>query len=73
MIRYMRNGQRDSSISFKEGEGFLTNFFRLLGHPASTCELVYLAPITAGGKPRKELAQQARQVIVDAFESLEPA
>ncbi|MFT5140080.1 MAG: 1-acyl-sn-glycerol-3-phosphate acyltransferase [Lysobacterales bacterium] len=68
MIRYVRDGQRDSDITFRDGENFMVNFIRLLGHPSCVCEVVYLEPIHIADSPRKDLAAQARLAILDAFE-----
>lgn len=68
MIRYVRKGRRDAEISFRDDERFMGNFIRLLGHPATTCELRFLAPMDASKRPRKELAEDSRSAIVHAFE-----
>lgn len=68
MIRYMRKGQRDPDISFRDDEHFMGNFIRLLGHPASICELKFLTPMDATNMPRRQLAEASRAIIVDAFE-----
>jgi 1-acyl-sn-glycerol-3-phosphate acyltransferase len=69
MIRYVRNGQRDADITFREGENFVMNFLRLLGHPSCVCEVVYLEPILVAESARKDLATQARAAILDAYEA----
>lgn len=68
MIRYMRDGRRDAGISFRDNEHFMANFIRLLGHPATTCELQFLEPIPAANRPRRELAERSRLAIIEAFE-----
>ncbi len=69
MIRYVRNGVRDPDITFLDKENFMTNLIRLLGRPASVCQLRYLPPIEAAGRPRRELADQARAMVLNAFEA----
>ncbi len=68
MLRYMRKGLRDPDITFAEGENFMTNALRLLGRPASVCEVEFLPGIQAADRPRKEIASEARDLILAAFE-----
>ncbi len=68
MIRYMREGRRDPGITFRENEHFIGNVLRLLGRPASICELRFLAPMQVAGQARKELAGRARALISKEFE-----
>jgi len=70
MIRYLRNGQRDSELTFIDDENFVMNFLRLLGRPSSVCELKYLSPIAPEGRPRKLIAEQAQRAVMVAYEGV---
>jgi lyso-ornithine lipid O-acyltransferase len=71
MIRYLRDGAIDLDMSFYDDEHFVMNFLRLLGRPSCTCEVQFLAPLPAAGRPRRELALEAQAAVTDAY--LEPA
>jgi len=68
MIRYKRDGRRDPGMTFMENETFMGNIVRLLGRPSSICEIRFLQPTQAEGRPRKELAGWAQAAITHEFE-----
>ncbi|NND43972.1 MAG: 1-acyl-sn-glycerol-3-phosphate acyltransferase [Xanthomonadales bacterium] len=67
MIRYLRNGELDPDMTFRGDESFAMNFLRLLGRPGCTCELVFLEPLPAAGRPRRELAAAAQAAVAQAY------
>lgn len=67
MIAYLRDGMLDPEITFREDESFMMNFLRLLGRPACRCEVRFLAPMAAGGRPRRELAAAAHAAVTTAW------
>ena len=69
MVRYMRDGERDDDISFREDESMLVNFSRLLGRPSVIAEVHFLPPIISIDKPRRELADAVRAAVIAAYES----
>lgn len=64
-------GERASAqqvVAFGRRESFLANFLRLLGEPARTATVHFLAPIPPGeADGRRRLAELARQRIIDAL------
>jgi len=69
MVRYIRAGQRDDDISFREGENMMMNIFRLLARPGATADIHFLPLLDATGKPRRTLADAARAAVVDSYEA----
>lgn len=69
MVRYMRDGRRDDDFSFRPGESMLKNFGRVLARRGVTAEVHYLPAISAGGKPRRELAEACRAAVIDSYET----
>jgi 1-acyl-sn-glycerol-3-phosphate acyltransferase len=69
MIRYLRDGRHELSMTFLPGENFMRNFFRLLGQKPVQAELEILPLIDPEGKQRRELATTAETVIRAAYES----
>lgn len=67
MLRYVRDGRRDPDMTFFASENFIVNALRLLGRPSSACELQFLEPIQPDGRSRKELAEQSRSMVEQAF------
>jgi 1-acyl-sn-glycerol-3-phosphate acyltransferase len=67
MIRYVSKGRRDPDMSFFASESFIANALRLLGRPASICELAFLDPIPSQGHSRKALAEHSRAAVDAAF------
>ncbi len=67
-LRYGAHGSAQPVVAFHAGESFLANFLRLLGEPARSGEVVFLAPIDAsdaGG--RRRIAELARERIIEAM------
>jgi 1-acyl-sn-glycerol-3-phosphate acyltransferase len=69
MIRYMRDGQRDHDVSFRQGENMLVNYLRQLARPASVAEVHFLGVIDATDQPRRLLAESARAAVIASIES----
>ena len=70
MVRYMKDGNRDDDISFREGETMMSNLARLLSRPGVIAELHFLPPICAIDQPRRALADAARTAVVESYEAL---
>lgn len=68
MIRYMRKGEYNKEITFKPGEPFSANFFRLLTQEPCLAELQILPSIDSGGRSRRELAGECEARVRAAFE-----
>jgi len=69
-LRYGPHGSAQTQVAFRPGEGFFPNFLRLLGEPARTAEVCFLAPILPGAADgRRRIAEQARERIVAAMAS----
>ena len=65
---YGEHGQAQTQVAFAEGEGFVGNFLRLLGEPARSAQLHFLAPIAPGELAgRRQIAELARERIVQAM------
>ncbi len=67
-LRYGAHASAQSVAAFAPGESFFGNFVRLLGEPARSAEVCFLAPIDAslaGG--RRRIAELARERIVAAM------
>ena len=72
-LRYGDRGDAQATVAFRPGENFVSNFFRLLGEPARTAEVHFLAPIgTADTAGRRRIAELARERIVAAMEGGPP-
>jgi len=68
MVRYIHAGQRDDDISFREGENMMVNICRLLARPGAMADIHFLPLLDAAGKPRRALADAAREAVVDSYE-----
>jgi 1-acyl-sn-glycerol-3-phosphate acyltransferase len=67
-LRYGVRGQAQARVAFRQGEGFLGNFLRLLGEPARLAEARFLEPIAPGTtEGRRRIAELARERIVAAM------
>lgn len=67
-LRYGEGGAAQSVVAFRPGERFVANFLRLLGEPARTAEVRFLAPIEPGDADgRRRIAELARERIVEAM------
>lgn len=69
MLRYLRGGERDGGLTFLRGENFMVNILRLLGRPGCLADLRFLTPLPAAGRQRRQLAEQARDQILEAYQS----
>jgi 1-acyl-sn-glycerol-3-phosphate acyltransferase len=67
MLRYSRAGALYDDITFRPGEHFLSNFFRLLAQPRCVAEVVFLAPLESTGKQRRQLAEEAEMAVRSAY------
>jgi len=72
MLRYSRAGQRYDDITFRPGEHFLGNFFRLLMQPACVAEIAFLEPLPSTDRQRRQLAEQAETAVRTAFDAALP-
>lgn len=70
MIRYMRDGHRDADVSFRVGESMMWNLARMLAKPAASADLHFLPTIDATDKPRRYLADTAREAVVSNYEAV---
>src|SRR5688500_12026588 len=67
-LRYGERGCAQHVVAFQHGENFMQNFLRLLGEPARSGEVVFLAPIAPGDAAgRRRIAETARERIVAAM------
>ncbi|MDH5823279.1 lysophospholipid acyltransferase family protein [Luteimonas sp. RD2P54] len=67
-LRYGDRASAQTVVAFHPGESFLGNFLRLLGEPARSAEVAFLAPIAPGDADgRRRIAEVARQRIVAAM------
>jgi 1-acyl-sn-glycerol-3-phosphate acyltransferase len=74
-LRYVRGEQLAHSVPFREEEGFLKNFFRLLAEPGGVAEVHFLPIIVSVQQPRRVLSEAARAAIaacVGAQDELRP-
>lgn len=68
-VRYVRHGAHHKDMTFKEGEGFVSSFFRLLSQPGCVAEAFVLEPLPSTGAARRQLALAAEAAVRAAFES----
>ena len=67
-LRYGTGGDAQTLVAFRAGEGFVANFFRLLGEPGRAAEVCFLEPIPPGSaEGRRRIAGLARERIVAAM------
>lgn len=65
---YGTRGDAQTVVAFRKREGFAQNFWRLLGEPARTVDVVYLTPILPGeAEGRRRIAELARERIDGAL------
>ena len=69
MLRYSRGGALYGDITFRAGEHFLRNFFRLLTQRRCIAEVHVLSPVDATGLQRRDLATAAETAVRAAFEA----
>lgn len=70
-LRYGRGGAAQTHVAFQPGEGFFSNFLRLLGEPPRPLEVHFLAPQLPQDDGRRRLAEACRASISHAM-SLPP-
>ena len=67
-LRYGADGEGQRAVAFQSRENFARNFLRLLGEPARTVEVVFLAPVLPGeADGRAAIAKLARERIAGAL------
>lgn len=69
MLRYMSDGHRDDDFSFRAGESMLANIGRVLARRGVVADVHFLPTIEAAGKPRRLLAESARDAVVASYEA----
>ena len=69
MLRYSRDGRREDDITFREGEHFLANFFRLMQQPTCDAEVELLPVIPSLDRQRRQLAEDAEVAVRAAFDT----
>lgn len=69
MLRYTRAGAEYADITFRPGEHFLANFFRLLAQPCCIAEIHLLPVLEATGRQRRQLAADAEAAVRTAYHS----
>jgi 1-acyl-sn-glycerol-3-phosphate acyltransferase len=67
MLRYSRGGHPYHDITFRPGEHFLGNFFRLLTQAPCLAEIHVLPPISTAGKRRREVAAEVEEAVRSAY------
>lgn len=67
MLRYSRAGATCADITFRPGEHFLANFFRLLAQPRCIAEVHLLPVLAAAGRQRRQLAADAEAAVRAAY------
>ena len=68
-IRYVLDGHHFKNMTFRDGENFAANIFRLLSQPGCIVEVSILEPLPSQDMARRELAMQAETAIRAAFDS----
>ena len=66
-IRYTRNGAINKDISFRFGESFLSNFFRLLASQSCHAEVSILPTLSPVASERRVLADAAQQQVLNCY------
>ena len=67
-LRYGPRGNAQTRVAFGPNESFFANFMRLLGEPARSADICFLAPIEAGElEGRSRIAELARERILAAM------
>jgi hypothetical protein len=56
-----------TAVAFRNGEGFFPNFFRVLGEPATTAEIMFLEPLPLATEGRRRMAETSRTRIIQAL------
>jgi 1-acyl-sn-glycerol-3-phosphate acyltransferase len=66
-LRYLRDGEPNTSVAFLHGESFFANFVRVLGEPSMRAEVHFLEALPPHNEGRRRLAESARERIVQAL------
>jgi 1-acyl-sn-glycerol-3-phosphate acyltransferase len=69
MLRYLRDGRHDHDMTFRHGENFLANFFRLLRNGRHLVEVALLEPLPSHDRKRRQLAAEAEEAVRLAFDA----
>ena len=62
-LRYSRDGALAHSVPFRENEGFLSNFLRLLGESGGDAEVHFLSIVPVAANARRALAELSKNAI----------
>ena len=68
-IRYVMNGERFDDMTFRDGENFIANIFRLLAQPHRYAEVLIAQSFSPVGMARKEVALRSETDVRTGFES----
>jgi len=66
-IRYLRDGRPWPGVSFRPGESFIGNLWRVLGERRIVAEVHFLQPVTNSDEGRRRMADTARSRIAQAL------
>ena len=66
-LKYGVGGCAQTIVSFRPGENFLQNLWRLLGEPARRVEVHFLEPVSVDGDGRRRMAEISRERIIAAM------
>jgi len=66
-IRYLRDGRSWPGVSFRPGESFIGNLWRMLGERRIVAEVHFLQPVTNSDEGRRRMADTARSRIAQAL------
>ena len=66
-LRYGAGGDAQTVVAFAPGEGFISNFVRLLGEPSRVAEVHFLEPVAPGEDGRRNMAEACRERIAAAL------
>ncbi len=70
-LRYVKDGKIDEGVSYTPGRSFIGILLRIMVRPSSHAIIIFCDPIPVQGKDRRSLADESRQAIQSALESLE--
>lgn len=66
-IRYLKDGELDRDAAYIDNDNLLVTLYRIIKRPKTEVHLTFCPPIVPDDQERTELANQARQQIIDAF------
>ena len=67
MLRYLSGGDDYHDITFRPGENFVGNFFRLLAQAPCLAEVRVLPQIDSAGRQRRDLAAEVEAAVRAAY------